>query len=150
MNKLIASILLSFACGGTVLAGPPEPSNDPAAVNAIRQLETDMGTAMVRVDLDRLSQIYADDFATVGGSGKVITKKDIMRDFESFHDKLLSFENGPIEVQVFGHVAIAHGSVSEKRSREGKDVSGRFVWMDVLENRAGNWQVIRSAGARVE
>src|ERR1700722_17360457 len=131
MNKLIASMLLSFACGGAVLAGPPEPSNDPAAVNAIRQLETDMGTAMVRVDLDRLGQIYADDFATVGSSGKAITKKDIMRDFESFHDKVPSFENGPIEVQVFGNVAIAHGSVSERRSREGKDVSGRFVWMDI-------------------
>jgi len=34
-----------------------------------------MGDAMVRVDVDKLNQIYADDFATVGASGKVITKK---------------------------------------------------------------------------
>jgi len=32
-------------------------------VNAIKQLEQDMGDAMVRVDIAKLSQIYADDCA---------------------------------------------------------------------------------------
>jgi hypothetical protein len=35
-----------------------------------------MGDAMVRANIDKLNQIYADDFATVASSGKVITKKD--------------------------------------------------------------------------
>ena len=90
------------------------------------------------------------DFATIGSSGKVITKKDLLRDFESFHDKLESFENGPMDVQVFGNVAVAHASVTEKRSRDGKGTSGEFVWMDLLEKRAGKWVVVRSAGARVK
>jgi hypothetical protein len=34
--------------------------------------------------------------------------------------------------------------------KSGKDVSGNFVWMELLENRAGKWAVVRSAGARVE
>lgn len=143
--------LILFALASTVvLAAPPQPSNDPTAVQAIRQLEQDMGDAMIRVDLAKLSEIYADDFATVGKSGKVFTKKDLLADFESFHDKLEAFENGPIEVQVFGNVALASAGVSEKRLRQGKDVSGKFVWMDLLENRDGKWVVVRSAGARVE
>jgi ketosteroid isomerase-like protein len=150
MYTFLAQLLFAMTCGGVALASPPQPSNDPAAVNAIKQLEQDMGDAMVRVDLDKLSQIYADDFATVARSGKVFTKKDLLGDFESFHDKLVSFENGPMEVQVFGNVAVANGSVSEKRLRRGQDVSGKFVWMDLLENRAGKWVVVRSAGARVE
>jgi ketosteroid isomerase-like protein len=133
-----------------VLAGPAQPSKDPAAVNAVKQLEQDMGDAMVRVDIDKLNQIYADDFATVGSSGRIITKKDLLRDFESFHDKLESFENGPIDVQVFGDVAVAYASVIEKRIRDGKDTSGEFVWMDLLEKRAGKWVVVRSAGARLK
>jgi ketosteroid isomerase-like protein len=119
-------------------------------VNALKQLEQDMGDAMVRVDIDKLNQIYADDFATIGSSGEVITKKDLIGDFESFHDKLKSFEVGPMDVQVFGDVAVVHGSVIETRSRDGKDTSGKFVWMDLLEKRAGNWVVVRSAGARVK
>jgi ketosteroid isomerase-like protein len=119
-------------------------------VNAVKQLEQDMGDAMVRGDIGTLNQIYADDFATIGSSGKTITKKDLLRDFESFHDKLESFELGPMDVQVFGNVAVVHGSVTEKRVRDGKDTSGDFVWMDLLEKRAGNWVVVRSAGTWVK
>jgi len=149
MKTLFAPIL--FVLSTTpVLAAPPQPSNDPTEVKAIKQLEQDMGEAMVRGDLAKLSEIYADDFATVGSSGKVFTKKDLMADFESFHSRLESFENGPIDVQVFGNVAVAHGGVSEKRLRGGKDVSGNYVWMDLLENRSGKWVVVRSAGAKVD
>jgi ketosteroid isomerase-like protein len=150
MKKLIALILLACVCGGVVLGGAPQPSSDPTAVNAVKQLEQDMGNAMVRVDIEKLNQIYADDFATLGASGKIITKKDLLADFGSFHDKLESFENGPMDVQVFGNVAVAHGSVTEKRMRDGKDASGEFVWMDLLEKRDGKWVVVRSAGARVK
>jgi ketosteroid isomerase-like protein len=150
MNKLIASILIACAGVGAALAGPPQPSKDPADINAVTQLEQEMGDAMVRVDINKLNQIYADDFATIGSSGKTFTKKDLLRDFESFHDKLVSFEVGPMDVQVFGNVAVVHAGVTEKRIRDGKDVSGEFVWMDLLEKRAGKWVVVRSAGSRVK
>jgi ketosteroid isomerase-like protein len=147
MNKLIVPIL-SSVCIGAAWAGPPQPSQDPAAVSAIEQLEQDMGDAMVRVDIDRLSQIYADDFVAVG-SGKMLGKQDLLNDFQSFHDKLVCFELGPMTVQVYGDVALAYGSVSEKRIRDGKHTSGDFVWMDLLKKRAGKWVVVRSTGARV-
>ncbi len=150
MKKPILTSLSTFVCVGAVLAAPPQPSNDPTEVNSIKQVEQDMVDAMVRVDIDKLDQIYADDFATVGSSGKVVTKKDILRNFEAFHDKLESFENGPVTVQVFGNVAVASASVTEKRTRDGKDTSGDFVWMDLLEKRAGKWVVVRSAGTRVK
>jgi ketosteroid isomerase-like protein len=150
MKQVIALVLSTCVCVGLALAALPQPSKDPTVVNSLKQLEQDMGDAMVRVDVDKLNQIYADDFATIGSSGKVITKKDLLRDFESFHDKLESFENGPMDVQVFGNVAVVHGSVTETRIRDGKDTSGEFVWMDLLEKRAGKWVVVRSAGAKVK
>ena len=149
MKALLAPILLAFS-SSTAWAAPPQPSNDPGPQNAIRQLEQDMGDAMVRLDLAKLGEIYADDFVTVGRSGKVITKADLLSNFSSFHDKLESFKNGPIDVQVFGNVAVAHGSVSEKRIKDDKDVSGDFIWMDLLEKRAGKWQVVRSAGSKIQ
>jgi len=150
MKKLIVLMTSMCVCVGVALASPPQPSKDPTDVNTIKQMEQDMGDAMVRADIAKLSQIYADDFVTVGSSGKVVTKKDILSNFESFHDKLEWFESGPITVEVFGDVAVAHGSVSERRTRDGKDTSGDFVWMDLLKKRAGKWVVVRSAGARVK
>ena len=129
----------------------PVPSNDPAAVEAIKQLGQDMGNAMVAGDIDKLNQIFADDWATIGiTSGKMITKEKVLSDFKSGKDKLVSFELGPIDVQVFGDVAVAHGGVTEKRIRDGKDDSGESVYMDLLEKRAGKWVVVRSAGASVK
>ena len=123
---------------------------DSSAVDTIKQLEQEMGDAMVAGDTATLNQIYADDWATVGSSGEVTTKKTLLSDFKSFHDKLEWFENGPIDVQVFGNVAVACATVKEKRTRDGKDTSGQFVWVDLLEKRAGKWVVVRSAGARVK
>jgi ketosteroid isomerase-like protein len=122
---------------------------DTGDVDAVKQVEQAMGLAMVAGNVDKLNQIYADNFATVGSDGKVISKQTLLTDFESFHDKLEWFENGPMDVQVFGNVALAQGTVKEKRSRNGKDTSGEFAWMDLLEKRAGKWVVVRSAAARV-
>src|ERR1700722_11471244 len=146
MKKLITSIVFASIGIGVSAAQPPKASQDPTDIAAIKQISQDMGDAMVRVDIDRLSQIYADDFITVGRSGKVITKADLLTNFKSFHDKLESFENGPIDVQVFGNVAVANGSVTEERVKDGKSASGEFIWVDLLEKRAGRWQVVRSAG----
>jgi uncharacterized protein (TIGR02246 family) len=130
--------------------GTNASANDPSDVDRIRQLEQDIGNAMVASDVEKLSQLYADDWAVVGSSGKVITKQTLLNDFKSFHDKLLWFENGPIDVQMFGNVAVACASVKEKRIRNGKDTSGESVWVDVLEKRAGKWEVVDSAGARLK
>jgi uncharacterized protein (TIGR02246 family) len=129
--------------------GKSAPASDSTDVDAIRQLGQDMGNAMVAGDIDKLNQIYADDWATVESSGKIVTKETMLTDFKSFHDKLEWFEIGPIDVQVYGDVAVANGTVKEKRNRDGKDTSGEFVYMDLLKKRAGKWVVVRSAGARV-
>jgi ketosteroid isomerase-like protein len=113
------------------------------------KLEQDMGNAVVAGDIERLNPIYADDFATFGSSGKTITKENLLSDFKSFHDKLEWFENGPIDVQVFGNLALAQGSVKEKRTRDGRDTGGQFLWIDLLKKREGKWVVVRSAGASV-
>jgi ketosteroid isomerase-like protein len=125
-------------------------AKDPDAVDTIKQLGQDMGDAMVAGDIDKLDQIFADDWATIGLSGKPFTKKDLLSDFKSGKHKLLWFDLGPIDVKVYGNVAVAHGSVTEKRTNDGKDTSGEFVYMDLLEKRAGKWVVVRSAAARTK
>ena len=150
MKKLVGTLLLSCSCVGLLLAEALDTqSKDPAVIDAVKQVAQDMGDAMVANDIDRLNGIFADDWATLGSQGKLITKQNLLSDFKSFHDKLLWFENGPIDVKVFGDVAVSQGSVKEKRTRNGKDTSGQFLWMDLLKKRDGKWVVVRSDGARV-
>ena len=150
MNRLIVRVLVAVACVGLAPAGSAQTqSNDPAVVESLKQIERDMGRAMVAVDLEKLNRIFADDWTSIGASGAVVTKEKMLRDFESVHDRLEAFELGPMDVQVKGNVAVVHGSVTEKRSRAGKDVGGEYVWMDLMEKRNGTWVVVRSAGAKV-
>jgi hypothetical protein len=98
-------------------------------------------------DVDKLSQIFADDWASVGPSGNVVTKEDFLRNHVSGMHKLEWFELGPIDVQVLGNSAVAQGGVIETR---GKDTNVQMIYADLLEKRAGKWVVVRSMGAKVK
>jgi ketosteroid isomerase-like protein len=121
---------------------------DPSAAEEIKKLEQDIGDAMVVVDLEKLNQAYADDFATIGSSGKLFRKGDLLDDFKSGKHKLVSFELGPVNVQAFGNVAVAQAGVKEKRIQDGKDYSGQFVFVDLFEKRSGKWVIVRTLSAR--
>ena len=81
-------------------------------------------------------------------SGKIFTKESLLDDFKSGKHKLVSFENGLVNVRVLGDVAMVQASVNEKRIQDGKDISGQFVFMDLLKKRAGKWVIVRTLGAR--
>ena len=121
-----ASVSIREAAAKSKDGDAAAPSKDPVVIEAVRKVERDMGDAVVAVDIDRLDQIFADDWATIGRSGRIITKEKVLQDFKAGKDKLVSYE-----------------------SRDRKDASGESVWMDLLEKRAGNWVVVRSASASV-
>jgi len=106
-----------------------------------------MGNAMVAGDVHELNQIFADDWASVGTSGKVITKEDFLRNHVSGVHKLEWFELGPIDVQVLGNSAVAQGGVIETR---GKETNVQMIYADLLEKRDGRWVVVRSMGGKVK
>jgi ketosteroid isomerase-like protein len=150
MKRLIAFVLVGATCIGVASVGSAQMQwNDPAVVETLKQIEQDMGEAMVAADIQKLNRIFADDWTSIGASGTVVTKEKVLRNFKSGVDRLEAFELGPMDVQVKGNVAVVHGSVTEKRTRAGKDVSGEYVWMDLMEKRNGAWVVIRTAGAKV-
>ena len=64
--------------------------------------------------------------------------------------KLESFDFGPMSVKVLGNVAVVQGSDTEKSTANGKDSSGKFVWMDVFAKREGKWVAVRSQSAMVK
>jgi ketosteroid isomerase-like protein len=160
MKRLIAWVLVAVACVGGASAGSAHLRqgyggqaqtqwNDPAVVETLKQIERDMGQAMVAVDIEKLNRIFADDWTSIGASGAVVTKEKMLSNFKSGAHRLEAFELGPMDVQVKGNVAVVHGGVAETRTNAGKDASGEYVWMDLMEKRNGTWVVIRSAGAKV-
>jgi len=147
MKHLVASVLLAAAFAVPASAAP---SADSSAVTAIKQLGQDMGDAMVALDVERIDRMFGDDWMTIGQSGSAYTKAELLSDIKSGKKKLTWFELRPIDVQVFGDVAIAQGNVLEKRVVDGQETEMELVYQDVLKKREGRWVVVRSTGAKVK
>src|SRR4029077_13134878 len=136
--------VLRSAGAKVVLADSPnEQSQDPTVVDTLKKFEQDVGDAMVARDIDKLNQSYADDFAAMGSSsGEIFTRESLLSDFKSGTYKLVSFELRPMGVQVLGNVAVFQASVTEKKIQDGKDISGEFAFLDLLEKRGGQWVIV--------
>jgi ketosteroid isomerase-like protein len=148
MKRILALPLSAFICGVSP-AAPPQPDNHPDDVRAIRQLEQDMGDAMVTGDIEKLKAIWADDWFIASASGRIYDKTAVVGNYKVGIVTLRSFVLGPMDVQVFGDIAICQGSATESKSREGKDMSGVYVWTDILKKRTDRWQVVQSLSDKV-
>ena len=151
MKCLVASVLM--VCG-LAWADTPAPSGDAVAKGAgvpeeIKQIERDWADAMTAGNLDKVAQIVADDWTGISYDGSKISKQRLFADVKAGRDKAESIEIGPMDVKILGNVAVVQGSDIEKSVLNGKDSSGKWVWMDVFVKRQGSWVAVRSQSAMV-
>jgi uncharacterized protein (TIGR02246 family) len=157
MNKLAGTVVLLCTGVGLALADAPPPTAAAAAAanassvsQAIKQLEQDWADALKAGDVDKVSQIVADDWTGLAFDGARETKQSLLAGLKSGKDTAESIENGPLDVKVLGNVAVVQGSDTEKSTSNGKDSSGKYVWMDVFVKRDGKWLAVRSESTKVK
>jgi ketosteroid isomerase-like protein len=149
VKKLAVVNLLVCTCVGLALARP-QAASDSGVTQTIKQFEHDWAAAAIAHDAGKMNAILADDWVRIAPDGKMETKKDAMANLKSNSSKLISAESGPMEIKVIGKVAVVQGTDTEKSMANGKDTSGTYAWMDVLENVGGKWMVVRSAATMVK
>jgi ketosteroid isomerase-like protein len=149
MKALLKMVMVLVGCVSLdpVLAQPAKaPAQAPSVYDTIMQLTHEWGDAEMASDVDKVSQIIADDW-TADYPGHLITKATLLSDVRSGKGKLLSCELGPHDVKAFGDVAVVQGSVTERRA--GADGVLHFAYMDVWTKRGGKWLVVRSLWKKV-
>jgi hypothetical protein len=157
-NKVKRSVVAAlFVCtyAGLALARPQAASaaasgKAPGASQTIKQLEQAWEDAAIAGDTAKVGAILADDWVRIAPGGKVETKKDELAGLKSGASKVTSHDSGPMDVKIIGKVAVVQGTDTEKSMVNGKDTSGTYAWMDVLENVGGKWMVVRSAATMVK
>ncbi|HEY4772157.1 MAG TPA: nuclear transport factor 2 family protein [Steroidobacteraceae bacterium] len=152
MKRLLTAVLMTCAAMGLAFADTPSataPAKSASTSDSIKQIEHDWTEATIAGDFDKVGQIIADDWAGISFDGSKMTKQGFLADLKSGKDKAQSVEIGPMDVKVLGNVAIVQGSDTEKSITNGKDSSGKWVWMDVFVKRDGKWVAVRSQAARV-
>ena len=143
MTKILSVFLLAGAFFDPAYGQAKKPAASSTA-ETLKQLERDWMAAQKAADVDKLSQIIADDWTGLSLDGSRSTKQQLLNDVKSGSSKIESFEIGPMDVKVIGNIAIVLGSDMEKSTAKGKDTSGKWVWMDVFMLHDGKWQAVRS------
>jgi ketosteroid isomerase-like protein len=154
MKALAGATLLVCVCAGLLFARATtaptaRQAKGMSVSHAVMQMERDWLAAEKAADVGKLGQIIADDWVGIHDAERM-TKQSYLASVKSGATKIESFEMGPMEVKVLGNVAIVQGSDTEKSITNGKDSSGKYVWMDVFVKRGGKWVAVRSQIAMVK
>jgi len=104
--------------------------------------------ALMSADLALLAQIFADDYAQYNEAGKAFTKQDVLNNFQTGAIRYPSIVSTGRKIRVFGDTAVVHGSESDEVEVNGKRSTVRYVYLDVLCKRDGEWKLVASQLAR--
>jgi len=104
--------------------------------------------ALMSADVSILAQIFADDYVQYNEAGKAFTKQDVLNNFRSGAIRYPSIVSTGRQIRVFGDAAVVHGAESDEVESDGKRFSIRYVYLDVLQKRSGEWKLVASQLAR--
>jgi uncharacterized protein (TIGR02246 family) len=104
--------------------------------------------ALMTADLAVLERIFADDYVQYNESGKAFTKQDVLNNFRTGAIRYPSIVSTSRKIRLFGDTAVVHGSESDEVEVGGKRSEVRYVYLDVLRKRDGQWRLVASQLAR--
>jgi ketosteroid isomerase-like protein len=111
----------------------------------ILQLFEDGDRALIAVDRDELSRIYADDYVQYDESGEISTKSDLIQKLTSGTIRFVSMSSTGRRIRILrDDVAIVHGSEDDVIEQGGRRFPARYFYMDVVMKRSGRWQIVAS------
>jgi ketosteroid isomerase-like protein len=104
--------------------------------------------ALMSADLGMLARIFADDYVQHNETGKAFTKQDVLNNFRTGAIRYPSIVSTGRTIRVFGDMAVVNGSECDEVEAGGKRSSVRYVYLDVLLKRNGEWKLVASQLAR--
>jgi uncharacterized protein (TIGR02246 family) len=104
--------------------------------------------ALMSADLEALSRIFADDYIQYGESSQALGKEAILESLRTGAIRYPSIVSTGRKIRVFGDTAVVHGSESDEVEVAGKRVQVRYIYLDVLLRRNGEWRIVASQLAR--
>ncbi len=105
--------------------------------------------ALMNADLEALSQIFADDYVQYDDSGNPQSREAILEKLLTGAIRYPSIVSTRRKIRLFGDTAVVHGSESDEVEAEGKRFAARYIYLDVLLRRNGEWKIVASQLARL-
>ena len=139
MSSLLAA---QTACQPGQAASPRPQAQDGDLERQIAQLERDRQDAFVRNDVTALDQSTAEDYTTIGSSGRISTKPQMMTRLRSGTTTVLSNELDSLKARVYGNTAVLTGRLHEVSETAGQRKDERFLFTRVFVKVGDRWVAV--------
>ena len=127
------------------------PSSRENVEQLLTLMERDWTAATYKRDAATLDRIIADDWVAFTWDAETVGKAQVMADANSGANTntAVSIILQDMKACVFGNAAVLTGRKTERGQHQGRDMSGHYLWTDVLVKRNGRWQAVARQTTRV-
>ncbi len=138
-------ILVLVLLAATAVAGLGQGvGNNAKDSMRLKQIQQQLIKAWVSKDRNTINSLLADDWSVTDPSGRVLTKAQVMAEFDSGDRKLESGTIDDVDVRLFGNVAVVTGRTTATGSYQGNTVTVKLRFTDVFLKRNGRWRAVAS------
>jgi len=110
----------------------------------IVRLEEELTQTEMRVDVDALDRIYADDIMVTAPIGICVDKPAVMTEVRQAADKALvgRFDKDDLKVRSYGDTAVASYRMTAEATFEGVEIKRQLCITNVWMKRIDQWQIV--------
>lgn len=115
-------------------------------------LEEELTRTEMRLDIDALERIYADDIMVTAPIGICVDKPAVMAEVRQAADKarVERYDKDNLKVRAYGETAVSSYRISAEATFEGTEINRQFCITNVWMKRDGNWQIVARHTANLE
>ena len=110
----------------------------------IRRLEEELTQTEMRVDVEALDRVYADDIMVTAPIGICVDKPAVMTEVRAAAEKAVvgQYDKDDLKVRAFGDTAVTSYRMTAQATFEGKEIKRQLCITNVWMKRNGHWQIV--------
>ena len=110
----------------------------------IHELFDGADRALMSADIEKLSQVFAEDYVQYDAAGHAFPKREVLENLRSAAVRYPVIKSISRRVRLFGKMAIVHGAEMDEVEAGGTRFPVHYLYMDVVLKRDGRWQIVGS------
>lgn len=110
----------------------------------IMELEEELTQTEMRVDVEALDRIYADDIMVTAPIGICVDKPAVMAEIRTASEKavIVRYDKDDLRVRAFGDTAVSSYRMAAEATVEGMEIKRQLCITNVWMKRNDRWQIV--------
>ena len=110
----------------------------------IRKLEEELTQTEMRLDVEALDRVYADDIMVTAPIGICVDKPAVMNEVREAAEKAVvgRYDKDDLKMRAYGDTAVSSYRMTAEATFEGKEIKRQLCITNVWLKRNGSWQIV--------